>query len=110
MRLLEILSRMAVGLPSPPPILADQGITPTGPIRLGGQGVMPGPTGTPCRSDHLSPSLSPSSFRNGAFSACLAPFEGSGLSDSLSGTVPLRDAVLAQAPFEGPGLAPSHTL
>ena len=55
MRLLEILSRMAVGLPSPPPILADQGITPTGPIRVGGQGVMPGPTGTPCRSDHPSP-------------------------------------------------------
>ena len=47
---------------------------------------------------------------NSATRACsrflsLAPFEGSGLSDSLSGTVPLRDAVLAQAPFEGPGLA-----
>ena len=50
---------MAVGLPSPPPILADQGITPTGPIRVGGQGVMPGPTGTPCRSDRLSPSCLP---------------------------------------------------
>ena len=46
---------------------------------------------------------------NSATRACsrflsLAPFEGSGLSDCLSGTVPLRDAVLAQAPFEGPGL------